>query len=69
MLQAAVMVSSIVLVAVLGVINVGGLTEVWNRAVDGNRIFPPEYAFRIHFFTENMFLTKNSVFSNPQFIT
>lgn len=50
MLQAAVMVSSMLIVVVLGIINVGGLTEVWNRAVDGNRIFPPEYAFQIVFF-------------------
>lgn len=35
------MVASVVLVAVMGIIKVGGLSEVWNRAVDGNRIFPP----------------------------
>lgn len=40
-LQAVVMVASVVLVAVLGIIKVGGLNEVWDRAVDGNRIFPP----------------------------
>lgn len=37
------MISSVILIAVLGVWNVGGLTEVWNRAVVGGRIFPPEY--------------------------
>lgn len=40
-LQAAVMVASVVLVAMLGITNVGGLNEVWDRAVAGNRIFPP----------------------------
>lgn len=37
------MISSVLLIAIFGVWNVGGLTEVWNRAVDGGRIFPPEY--------------------------
>lgn len=40
-LQAAIMVGSVVMVAVLGIHSVGGLSEVWNRAVDGGRIFPP----------------------------
>lgn len=37
------MISSVLLIAVLGVWNVGGLTEVWDRAVIGGRIFPAEY--------------------------
>lgn len=41
-LQATVMISSIVVVACLGIWSVGGVTEVWNRAVEGGRIFPPE---------------------------
>lgn len=41
-LQASVMIASIVLVACLGVQQTGGLGEVWNRAVEGGRIFPPE---------------------------
>lgn len=39
--QAGVMVISIVLIACYGIASVGGLTEVWNRAVDGGRLFPP----------------------------
>lgn len=41
-LQAIVMISSVVIVALFGVSDVGGLNEVWNRAVNGSRIFPPE---------------------------
>lgn len=37
------MISSVITIAFLGIWNVGGITEVWNRAVDGDRIFPPEY--------------------------
>lgn len=37
------MILSVAVIALFGVQNVGGLSEVWNRAVDGNRIFPPEY--------------------------
>lgn len=37
------MILSVIIIAIFGIWNVGGLTEVWNRAVDGNRIFPPEY--------------------------
>lgn len=40
--QASVMVASVIIVAVLGIIKVGGVSEVWSRAVDGHRIFPPE---------------------------
>lgn len=40
-LQATVMIGSVVLVAVLGVYQTGGFTEVWDRAVEGGRIFPP----------------------------
>lgn len=36
------MLLSIVLVAFYGVQKVGGLSEVWDRAVAGGRIFPPE---------------------------
>lgn len=41
-LQAAVMIASVVLVACLGIYKTGGMTEVWNRSVEGGRIFPPE---------------------------
>lgn len=41
-LQAFVMISSVVLVAILGVMKTGGLTEVWDRAIEGGRIFPPK---------------------------
>lgn len=40
-LQATVMIGSVVIVAVLGINSSGGLGEVWNRAVEGKRIFPP----------------------------
>lgn len=56
------MVSSILIVVVLGIINVGGLTEVWNRAVGGNRISPPEYAFQIVFFCLNYIFQKIILF-------
>ncbi|XP_031621567.1 uncharacterized protein LOC116339681 [Contarinia nasturtii] len=42
-LQAFVMIASVVVVAFYGVSNVGGLTEVWNRAVNGNRISLPNF--------------------------
>lgn len=42
-MQAMVMISSVVIVALFGISDVGGLTEVWNRAVEGGRIFYPEY--------------------------
>lgn len=38
-----VMISSVVIVALFGISDVGGLTEVWNRAVEGGRISYPEY--------------------------
>lgn len=37
-IQAGIMVSSCVLVCLLGITKVGGLSEVWRRAEDGNRI-------------------------------
>lgn len=37
------MIVSVVIIASLGIHKVGGLSEVWERAVDGDRIFPPEY--------------------------
>lgn len=40
-LQGFVMISSITVVALLGIYQTGGLREVWDRAVEGNRIFPP----------------------------
>lgn len=40
--QAAVMVVSIVLVAIFGIKEVGGLQEVWDRNVAGGRITPIE---------------------------
>lgn len=51
-LQAAIMISSVVIVAVLGIYNVGGLTEVWDRAVAGNRVFRPEYIAKCYFLFE-----------------
>lgn len=36
------MVLSIVLVAVFGIIKVGGVSEVWRRGVEGGRIIPFE---------------------------
>lgn len=39
--QGFVMVLSIVLVVFYGVQKVGGLTDVWDRAIAGGRIFPP----------------------------
>lgn len=42
MVQAMVMIASVVIVAVFGISKVGGLGEVWDRAVDGHRIFSPE---------------------------
>lgn len=41
--QAGVMISSVVIVALFGIVNVGGLTEVWNHSVEGGRI-ATEYA-------------------------
>lgn len=37
------MIVSVIIIALFGIHNVGGMTEVWNRAVDGDRIFAPEY--------------------------
>lgn len=37
-IQAGIMVSSCVLVVLLGITKVGGLSEVWRRAEEGNRI-------------------------------
>ncbi|XP_055303103.1 sodium-coupled monocarboxylate transporter 2-like isoform X2 [Sitodiplosis mosellana] len=42
-LQGFIMLSSVVIVNWFGVSDVGGLGEVWNRAVDGDRIFPPNF--------------------------
>lgn len=36
------MMASIVLVAGLGIHKTGGFGEVWDRAVEGGRIFPPK---------------------------
>lgn len=41
-LQAMVMIGSVITVAILGISSVGGLSEVWNRGVQGKRIFVPE---------------------------
>lgn len=41
-LQALVMMASIVIIALLGIYKTGGLVEVWDRAVEGGRIFPPK---------------------------
>lgn len=43
MLQAFVMIASITLVAILGIYRVGGIDEVWDRTVEGGRLFPPMY--------------------------
>lgn len=48
-LQGTVMISSVLIIALFGIWNVGGLTEVWNRAVEGGRIFPPEYVKMFYF--------------------
>lgn len=37
------MILSVMIVALLGIINVGGLNVVWERAVNGSRITAPEY--------------------------
>lgn len=42
-LQASVMISSVVIVALLGISDVGGLSVIWNRGVEGGRISVPEY--------------------------
>lgn len=71
------MIVSVVIIALFGVYNVGGLAEVWNRAVDGDRIFPPEYVkmisnqnkyffksqfwFEIDFFSKNIFYFLNFI--------
>lgn len=44
-LQAFVMIASITLVAILGIYRVGGIVAVWDRAVEGGRIFTPMYVF------------------------
>lgn len=36
------MIGSVITVAILGISSVGGLSEVWNRGVQGKRIFVPE---------------------------
>lgn len=41
-LQAFVILASVTLVAILGIVRTGGFMEVWDRAVEGGRIFPPE---------------------------
>lgn len=41
-LQASVMMLSVLLVAFYGVRRTGGIGEVWDRAVEGGRIFPPK---------------------------
>lgn len=46
MLQAIVMMGSVILVALLGIRDVGGVTEVWNRAVEGGRLFSPMLVLR-----------------------
>lgn len=56
--QASVMVVSIVLVACYGVAEVGGVAEVWNRAVAGGRISPPEYEYLKLFLFYLFFLQK-----------
>lgn len=40
--QAFSMVLSIVLVAAIGISNVGGIGEIWRRGVEGGRIAPFE---------------------------
>lgn len=43
LLQSFVMIASITIVAILGINQTGGFTEVWDRAVEGGRIFQPMY--------------------------
>lgn len=53
------MIVSVVIIAVFGIHNVGGLTEVWNRAVDGDRIFSPEYVKMILVLPNQEIMLKN----------
>lgn len=48
MLQAGIIVSSIVLIPASGIHQTGGIVEVWDRAVHGGRIFPPKYVVYIY---------------------
>lgn len=50
-----VMISSVAIVALFGISDVGGLTEVWNRAVDGGRISYPEYDRKKIMFKTDLF--------------
>lgn len=45
------MILSVMVVALFGIIDVGGLNVVWERAVNGSRIVP-EYDIRLHFNAE-----------------
>ena len=57
-----IMITSVVIVATLGVVNVGGFGEVWNRAVDGGRISSPEYCY-ISTKTLFLFILSNRIIS------
>ncbi|XP_055297867.1 sodium-coupled monocarboxylate transporter 2-like [Sitodiplosis mosellana] len=42
-LQAAVMLGSVLIIAFYGIMDVGGVEEVWNRAVNGSRVYSPDF--------------------------
>lgn len=37
------MLGSVLIIALHGISDVGGMEEVWDRAVKGNRVYTPEY--------------------------
>lgn len=39
------MLGSVLIIALHGILDVGGLEVVWERAVKGNRVYTPEYIF------------------------
>lgn len=61
------MIASITLVAILGIYRVGGIVAVWDRAVEGGRIFTPMYVF-FPFRLINFSEFHNIVFFSPQFV-
>lgn len=42
LVQGIVIVTSILIVAICGISQIGGLNEIWNRSIDGGRIHVPE---------------------------
>lgn len=47
-LQGTVMIVSVMIVALFGIYDVGGLNVIWDRAVNGSRITAPEYDNQSH---------------------